>query len=148
MWNLSFVNIFVSIDHENNRFIKKWIEVILQNLILGGKSADWLSERKKHFHIWTKFASAYLYVTAVEKLSGTINHVFFLEFADSSGCSKDKLAYSDTRSTFSVCGISSDADQRNFTDDDVSFHLTTDASTTAAGFLISYKLIDKPVSSK
>ncbi|XP_046844967.1 mannan-binding lectin serine protease 1-like [Xenia sp. Carnegie-2017] len=64
----------------------------------------------------------------------------------SSGCSKDKLAYSDTRSTFSVCGTSSDADQRNFTDGDVSFHLTTDASTTAAGFLISYKLIDKPVS--
>ena len=37
---------------------------------------------------------------------------------------------------------------KTYSSGDVSFHLTSDASGSGSGFILNYRLVDKPVASK
>ena len=63
-------------------------------------------------------------------------------------CLKDKLEVADNSVFGSVCGALSSSSPDTYNDGDVSFHFTTDGSGSGSGFIMTYKLVDKPVSSK
>jgi hypothetical protein len=63
-------------------------------------------------------------------------------------CSKDKLEVADNSVIDFLCGESSSGSPDTYNDGDVSFHFTTDGSGSGSGFILTYKLVDKPVSSK
>ena len=67
---------------------------------------------------------------------------------DVAGCTKDKLSIADTVQSANTCGTSSASSTRKYPNGDVSFHFTTDGSGSGRGFMLTYKLIDKPVQSK
>lgn len=72
--------------------------------------------------------------------------LFFL--TDSSQCAKDKLVVGDSSKSKYTCGTSSAASPSTYDDGDVWFQFTTDTSGSGSGFILTYKLVDKPVQSK
>lgn len=68
--------------------------------------------------------------------------------AVSAQCVQDKLAVADSSASRYTCGSSKDKASANYSNGDVSVHFTTDGSGSGSGFILTYKLIDKPVSSK
>jgi hypothetical protein len=71
---------------------------------------------------------------------------------DTIKCAKDKLLLTDSTGDpgIPICGISNNPKRESFTlmGGDVSFHFTSDASGSGYGFLATYKLIEKPGTSK
>jgi hypothetical protein len=67
-------------------------------------------------------------------------------------CSKDNLTVADNSGHgYTICGHESSGSAGSpdtYNDSDVSFHFTTDGSGSGNGFMLTYKLIDKPTSSK
>ena len=79
----------------------------------------------------------------------TNGEYFNVFLTDTNGCTKDKLTVADNSATGSTCGQSFvSGPAKSLKDGDVSFHFTTDGSGSGSGFMLTYKLIDKPVQSK
>ena len=92
----------------------------------------------KSFGIVTKYF-VYRYVTKF----------FDILLPDAVQCANDKLSVGDNTASSNTCGTSRDpGPTKEYSDGDVSVHFTTDGSGSGRGFMLTYKLVDKPVASK
>ncbi|CAB4034775.1 Hypothetical predicted protein, partial [Paramuricea clavata] len=80
------------------------------------------------------------------KLTVFFKNIWFTDEAIQ--CSKDKLTVADNSGHgYTICGHAPSAGSPDtYNDSDVSFHFTTDGSGSGNGFILTYKLIDKPIS--
>ncbi|CAB4029237.1 Fibroblast growth factor receptor 1, partial [Paramuricea clavata] len=68
-----------------------------------------------------------------------------LSFYGTNQCTKDKLEVADNSGFDFKCGASPGSPD-TYNDGDVSFNFTTDGSGSGSGFILTYKLVDKPAS--